>query len=541
MTSDRWLELGVLAALQSCMLILLVLAVRGAVARWLGARWAYYLWLVPLLALLAIALPTHWVRAFGLPVIDVPAAQAVFEAASAASEPVLAVWVLGFVLTLLAFVISSVRFSIRTRRTSRELTFDERTVVRDRCARLARRVEVDFRLLQTAQGPAVAGFVQPVLLLPVDFFHRYSPRQQTLMLSHELQHLCRRDLMVLLLARLYRCLFWFNPLAWLADRCVRLDQELSCDERVLACENSATRRVYGEAMLLAVHNPSSAGQAGYPPPFGQLKRRAALLRHHRSNLLASALGALLLLGAVGGGVIFGALGALERDLAVRPELRSALAVAATPLDEESTDWEALVDVPARLVRHESTYYDPPLNDYERAEVASLIALAWFRLGHYERALETYRRVMSLAKGIRDLEARVLIDMADVHYAQGDYTEALKALVRSETVDPRQYTPETWALRGLALAKMKLWDQALICLSRAIEQAEAKGGRPDERWLLARTALLINRGEVEDAARSLDAAMVQYPETSYEKKLQIFNEFVQESWEPRADDELAARF
>jgi len=457
MTTEFLLEWIVLAAVQSSLLIVAVLFFRRPVMRWLGARWAYYLWLVPLLGLLASVLPRQPVQqVLGLPPIGVPAANGVFDAVKMAPGAVLAIWAAGILLTLVWFVARSIRFNVCMQGLSRELTFEERVVVRKRCARLARRIEVDFRLLSTAEGPAVAGLFQPVLLLPADFFQRYSEQQQALMLMHELEHLCRRDLLALFLARVYRCLFWFNPLAWLAERSFRLDQELSCDERVVSLEAPATRRLYGETMLLVVHPDMASSQVAYPAAFSQLRQRTALLRHHRQNLLAAACGVTLLFTAVGGSAVFGALGALE------PE-----------------------------------------------------------------------------EGMR--EARALIDEAEDLYAKGEHVEALRALVRSETLDPNQYAPETWALRGLALAKLKQWDQAQICLSRAIQSAEARDQRPEAQWLLAETVMKLNRGDLEGAAHSLNAAKAQFPETSFEQQLHDLNQLVQENWEPKSEEDLLVQY
>ena len=52
-------------------------------------------------------------------------------------------------------------------------------------------------------------------------------------LSHELAHVRRRDWAVQLLAELFRCVYWFNPLVWIACRRLRLASEQACDDAVL--------------------------------------------------------------------------------------------------------------------------------------------------------------------------------------------------------------------------------------------------------------------------------------------------------------------
>jgi beta-lactamase regulating signal transducer with metallopeptidase domain len=459
---------------------------------------------------------------------------------------VLAVWGAGCGVALSWLIFRSLRFSLRARRRSRELDFEERQIIRERCARLARWVEVDFRMLSTSEGPAISGFMQTVLLLPVDFFSKYSEQQQTLMLSHELEHLCRRDLMALYLARLYRCVFWFNPLAWLAERYVRLDQELSCDERVVSREGPSTRRLYGETMLLTAQAPGMSTQAGpnqanYPASYSEIRQRTSLLRHHRRNVLASSLGIVLLFAATSASVVFGALGSVERDWSMRSNLSTALAATRTLLESEVTGSQELAGIPARLGALDSRFFDPPLNDRERAEVASLTGLAWLELGRLDRALDSYRQGLLHARGMPGLRAKALIGIAEVHYAKGDYVASLEALVRAQASAPLQYTPDTWALRGLALAKMEQWDQALICITRAIDLAGEKDHQPRERWLLAQTALRLNQGDLDGAVESLNAAMINFEDTPHETRLLLLNEFVQESWQPRLENEVVTGF
>src|SRR3546814_10618324 len=45
-----------------------------------------------------------------------------------------------------------------------------------------------------------------------------------------------------------RCVYWFNPLLWIAADRFRRDQELACDATVVARHPHA-RRAYGEAMV----------------------------------------------------------------------------------------------------------------------------------------------------------------------------------------------------------------------------------------------------------------------------------------------------
>ena len=101
-------------------------------------------------------------------------------------------------------------------------------------------------------GPAVLGIVWLRVVLPEDFESRFDATERALMLAHEAVHLRRRDNAWNLIACAVVVTHWFNPLAWLAWRWMRFDQELSCDAAVLGTVPSAAdpRRVQAYAAAL---------------------------------------------------------------------------------------------------------------------------------------------------------------------------------------------------------------------------------------------------------------------------------------------------
>ena len=98
------------------------------------------------------------------------------------------------------------------------------------------------------------------------------------MRAHERSHIVRGDLQINALVAGLRSLFWFNPLLHHASRHFRHDQELACDQRVIA-RHPHGRRAYGEAMFktqLAAQQPLPLGcHWGYSHP---LKERIAMLK-----------------------------------------------------------------------------------------------------------------------------------------------------------------------------------------------------------------------------------------------------------------------
>lgn len=90
------------------------------------------------------------------------------------------------------------------------------------------------RLLQSDHPTLLAtwGLLRPKVMVPSGA-HAWSDRRIRVVLAHELAHIRRGDWAVQLGAELLRALFWFNPLMWVATRCLRRDSELACDDTVL--------------------------------------------------------------------------------------------------------------------------------------------------------------------------------------------------------------------------------------------------------------------------------------------------------------------
>jgi len=263
MTSPEAMQALLETALASGVAMAVVLALRGAVRHRLGASAAYLLWLAVPVALVAVLLPAP--RSAVLPMTAIGATM---PAANAALAPVMATspWALLLGGAWLAGALLTMAWLLR----------QQRRFVRG-LGTLRRRDDGSWQARAAAGLPAVVGLWRPRIVLPVDFEQRYTAPERRLVLLHEQVHLRRGDTVVNALLAAMQCLYWFNPLLPLAVRRCREDQELSCDERVVA-RSAGARRSYGDAML-------KTGLALSPLPVGchwqnhhPLKARIAMLK-----------------------------------------------------------------------------------------------------------------------------------------------------------------------------------------------------------------------------------------------------------------------
>lgn len=294
MTTHDILALLWRGTLTGSVAILLVLALRVPVRRWLGAQAAYLLWTLVPFAALAVWLPAParpLLAALQVaPDLVVGAAAVVASAPSAPSfdaQPWLfAAWLAGAMSLLCALVWQQRRYL----RALGSLVAYSGGALR----------------AQGASGtPALVGALFPRIVLPADFEARFDARERELVLAHERAHLSHGDAQVNALVALLRCLQWFNPLFHFAASCLRIDQELACDARVIARFPEA-RRCYADAMLKAQLVGETRQELRLPagcywPSSHPLKERISMLKlpvqSPRRRALSSAVVVVLALSA----------------------------------------------------------------------------------------------------------------------------------------------------------------------------------------------------------------------------------------------------
>ncbi|MEJ8567314.1 M56 family metallopeptidase [Elongatibacter sediminis] len=537
----------------------LVLAVRRPVTRRLGARFAYALWLTPLVALvfaviqklLPESLPGAGLALLELPSLDLlikgtaNAVGALEASASANATPNLPgitavlslIWLLGTVTAWTLLVVHSSRFSSAIERDSRPLdpghsrlmhTIGNVSATKPRQEPRAPSfpiaslpAKLDVRL--SRHGPAVARLWHPVLLLPEDFFERYSPAQRALILQHELHHLRRHDLAWLMLARLYRGLFWFNPLAWLAERTVQLDQELSCDEYVLSRRDSATRRLYGETLLDTVGALRPLPQAPYRPTFRQLKERTQMLKHHCRGAGRRLLGTLLVSITV---LISAAYAGVQPEttapvVELRAEVFAVLKDIQTRISEQietdETDRAAFAELLTELEAQTSTFDPNSVSDYELAQITNLSGYLAYLMQDYRLAIDSYRPILDLVPEIVGLQSATLKTIAQLHFTLDEYEEAIVYLDRLEALSDGR--ADVLMLQGQARYQLNAYAAAADYVDRAIARVETDGEVPREQWLQLQVATHDEIGDAEGARQALIKLNRLYPKPDYGQRLE----------------------
>lgn len=97
-----------------------------------------------------------------------------------------------------------------------------------------------------ATTPIVMGSFNPIVVLP-DV--QFKDKEFILILSHELVHIKRGDLLIKLVIMITKAVHWFNPAIYHLSKQINDYCELSCDEKVVRKMDAESRRGYGEMIL----------------------------------------------------------------------------------------------------------------------------------------------------------------------------------------------------------------------------------------------------------------------------------------------------
>lgn len=119
-------------------------------------------------------------------------------------------------------------------------------ILGDICKKMNINQRIDLCINPLISSPLLLGIMKPVIVLPAIPQH---PDLLYYILTHELVHHKRRDIVLIWLTQLTLCVHWFNPLFYLIRRQAAKDRELSCDEQVIKGLTDQDKITYGRTLL----------------------------------------------------------------------------------------------------------------------------------------------------------------------------------------------------------------------------------------------------------------------------------------------------
>ena len=184
-------------------------------------------------AVSAMAQPTH------TPLSAPSSSSAKILPPSASPKPVswggilLAIWVLGCVFAAFRLVRLQLRLS-HLRKTCSPIPDLQRLATQIQ-NRLNIRREIEVKISEAVSSPFVCGLLKPAIILPQTLAQNLSQDEMSALLSHEIAHLRRHDLVWCVAWRWMKAVCWFHPLVWNIPAAHNL-----------ACEQEADRLAQGQ-------------------------------------------------------------------------------------------------------------------------------------------------------------------------------------------------------------------------------------------------------------------------------------------------------
>lgn len=106
-------------------------------------------------------------------------------------------------------------------------------------------IESNIYEADNLKTPFVLGLFRPIIYIPKGL----SEEEKYYIVLHEWTHIRRCDHMVKFFAYFILCLYWYNPLVWVAFLLMVTDMEMSCDEWVLKEMGGNIKKAYSTSLL----------------------------------------------------------------------------------------------------------------------------------------------------------------------------------------------------------------------------------------------------------------------------------------------------
>jgi|GEM_PF-3195978 len=158
--------------------------------------------------------------------------------------PVTAIWIIGIIALALYFLVSHIKGrkwyneSIPINNDYIQMWLSEQKMTRTIQVRQSDRIE----------SPLTYGVVKPIILLPKNI-NLQDFKGLTNVLTHELIHIRRFDVLTKWLLAAALCVHWFNPLVWVMYVLANRDIEFSCDEAVIKTLGARAKSSYAMTLI----------------------------------------------------------------------------------------------------------------------------------------------------------------------------------------------------------------------------------------------------------------------------------------------------
>ncbi|MGF7060471.1 M56 family metallopeptidase [Brassicibacter mesophilus] len=260
-------------SIKSSFLILAILIVRKVFGEKIGAKNQYYLWILLIIRLVMPNVPNSsfsFFNMFAKPKVSsilkkhyyIYDQKDIVDWLSTSSNlmssntqlfsleyiiPI--VWVLGIVALTTYMILSNIRFKNAVYSCKIEAGEEINMMLREYKKKFNITKALEIYKSTIINSPCLYGLFRPSIFIPEDIEERIDKDEMKFIISHELAHFKRKDILLYLVIYMLQIIYWFNPVILYGLSRMRNDCEAACDAKVLSLFERDERKEYGLSII----------------------------------------------------------------------------------------------------------------------------------------------------------------------------------------------------------------------------------------------------------------------------------------------------
>ncbi len=298
-------------SLKSSFLILAIMMIRRVFSWKIGAKSQYYLWLMLIIRLTIPIVPNSSFSFFNILTKTKPGyvlknhsyiydQKYIADWLNTSSElvgynthsfsfeyimPI--IWILGVLVFTTYMMVCNIKFRHTLQNSKTPVNEQIEKVFIEYKKKLNITTSLEIKKSNIINSPCLYGLLKPCIFMPKDIEKRVDSDELKFIITHELAHYKRKDILLYLIIYMLQIIYWFNPFIIYGLHIMRSDCEAACDAKVLSLFERDERKKYGLSMIHLLERSKQKSNVVLTTEFvntkQNLKRRIKMIKLFKKN------------------------------------------------------------------------------------------------------------------------------------------------------------------------------------------------------------------------------------------------------------------